>query len=626
MSYGLKEYSIVTIFLLLTPNEASLQVLNNFTQSPIFPKQTSLLFSRHLNILQWEYFLQYQKKFGNKLTLDMRENLRSTLQQVQTRDLWKDEHSLSIMLDYRISQRWRLKPTFSSQLLSDQLAGFDNDVTFNAGGIGFSYRPDINIELTSTATAKQQSQLEQKDSGYGLSASGQVSDFDYHGYRNNLFVSGQQDFFPQRHNSDLSLRYSIQRQFYQTTGDTLTIFVNRLRRDSFDSDNAGVFVRNLSQTHQGAENRLSYRMNSNSVFFMKNVLLANTFRVNNINDDSSQVRKDDAGFESRHEMSLSTTTEHWLASIGWHHRLRTRDDNKAREAKPDPFGRFPTVGFNTEDILVGLNVRSGLKITQSDSIGLYTAVAKFQYDTSDTTNPNDHDQLRWQGTLTHTHRFSQALLLKWHMSIFLNHFVFISRKFSSGNNWERHFQLSPEIIYIPSKHFYFRQQFLIRAKYQTYDFDEAQSSNRNIVNRQFIAKNSSRYHFCSSSQMELNMNLELAEQGRLFYELWRQRLALSWRNLELQVIYRQRLGAGWQITSGGNFFKQTRWEHRQDSEGDLTRVVKEEHTNFGPIWEVKYRPTNALEVLFAGNIQITNSSLTNTESIRNLDLTLHWFL
>ena len=253
------------------------------------------------------------------------------------------------------------------------------------------------------------------------------------------------------------------------------------------------------------------------------------------------------------------------------------------------------------------------------------SASKFQYSTSDTTNPNDHDQQKWQITFSHAHIFNEDLKIAWGASAFLNHFVFISKKFSSNNNWERNFQLTPEIIYTQGNRFYFRQRFTVRAKYQTYDFDEPETSNRNIVNRQFIINTFSVYRFSPKSRFEISANYELAEQGRFFYDLWRQTLALSWRNSEVQLFYKHKIGSQIYLSTGGSFFRQIRWEHKIKSDGKTEKIIKDKHTNYGPSIELSYRPNNSLEINFLGNIHFANSSRKKTDTINIFDINLNWF-
>ncbi|MFQ5754434.1 MAG: hypothetical protein ACE5HI_20845, partial [bacterium] len=502
-------------------------------------------------------------------------------------------------------------------ILKDPLAGFDNDVTFHSGTASFVYQPNQNIAFSPQISSKWQTQVEQSDQGLGIGIDAQINNVEFDGYKSDITVLGTKDFFPQRKNEDVKIRYRIERQFYSSTADTLTVIFDRLRRDTFDrlrmdhdsEETYAIFVRNLTQTNRGFENRLNYRLYPSMTLYLKNAIVATSFRVNNIMADETQVReKDDRGFESKHSINLTMRKPRWFGNIGWSFRTL------ARNSKRRSFiARHPSLGFDTDELFVNLALRGGLSITKSDSIGIYAAVSKFQYETSDSINPNDHDQLRWQFTLSHAHNFGSNLKLIWRGSTFLNHFVYISSKFSSGNNWERVFQLTPIIVYQPSENFTFRQSFTVRAKYQTYDFDDAETSNRNLVNRQFILTNSSKFALTPKSWVELGFNLELAEQGKLFYDLWRQRLALSWRNHEIQFLYRQRIGSNFVLAPGGNVFYQIRWIHKPNSEGVSEKSVKDTHTNLGPLLEISYRPSKSLEFVFLGNVQVVYAAGRETE-------------
>ncbi len=589
------------------------------------PQFTRLSFSQKLNIYEWNYLLNFSKTVDDRLRFGIKEDFSTTLQSISSRDLWKDTQTLTMSLDYPFSSTVSLGAEVFSHILTDPLTGFDNDVKFHSGTASLTYTPTPGVQISPSVSSRWQTQQQQSDQAFGYGLSANISEFEFYGYRSELSLNGEQDQFPERRNQDFSVRYRIQRQFYESTADTLILFVNRLRRDSFDSGVTGLFVRNLTQTNKGVENRLSYRIDDNTTLYLNSVLKSSGFRVNNFRQDSTDVRKDDSGFESRHALNVNHKRGRWHSRLQWISQFRSRDDNRPRQTSPDPFGRFPTVGFDTEETLVTLNMNNGFRLSRTDSLSLFASVSKFKYETSDTTNPNDHDQIKWQVTFSHSHQFNADLRLTWRASAFLKHFVFISSKFSGGNNWERNFQLSPEIVYSPDGPFTFRQRFTVRAKYQTYDFDDPVTSNRNIANRQYIVTNRSRYALTANDRIEFGFNIELAEQGKLFYDLWRQRLALSWRNAEIQLLHRHSFGSSWQLASGGSFFRQTRWEHRLNPQGERQKNIKDRHTNFGPVVELSFRPSQTLQVLFLGNIQFSKSSRRNTETINNFDLNVNWF-
>jgi hypothetical protein len=622
-------FEIFVFFLFMTYISTQLAIAQKKEASstfPYYPRYSKISFSQDLNIFQWNYVLNYQKTLNNQLQVEIAESFRSTLQRISAEDLWKDNQDLTISFRYPLANNVSLKTDFFSHLRSDPLAGFDNDVTLNSGSARIIYRPSPKISISPVLGSKWQTQLEQSDHGVSYGWDAQFNDIEVHGYKNDLTFLGAQDVFPQRINQDFKFRYKIERSFYEGTADTLIVFYERLRRDSFGADVDGLFIRNLTQSYKGLENRLSYSLAPNVSVLLKNSLLFTTFKVNNLRDKDVDLRKDDARFESSHALNLRVQKPTWFGNVNWSIRSGSRDDRRPQEKTVDPFkARHPSLGFNTDDVQVVLSLQAGSKVTSKDSLGLYSSVSRFQYDTSDTTNPNSHDQLRWHFNFSHERRFSKYLRLQWRASVFLNHFVYISSKFSSGNNWERVFQLMPVIYFQPSENFKFKQSFTVRAKYQTYDFDDPETSNRNIVNRQFILTNTSNLRLSSNTWAELKFHLEFSEQGKLFYQLWRQRLALSWRNQEIQILFRHKIGTNFVFAPGASFFHQLRWDYNVNPDGDLEKKLKGKHTNLGPVLEISYRPSDNLEVAFLGNTQIVYSSRRPTEHINNFDVNLNWF-
>ena len=626
MSATITKIIISLILFLLLKGFCFAQNTGGQSLSQFGSKYSKLNFRRQLNIYEWIYTFSFQKRLENKLEFKIDEAFSSTLQRISSEDRWKDNQNLTLNFKYPLSRKISFEPVFTSRILSDPLARFDNDIRFYSGAAQLNFQPSPNIKISPRVSSKWQTQVGQSDHGFGYGGEASVDDFDLFGYKSDISLLGQLDFFPMRRNEDLRVRYKIERQFYESTADTLVLIFDRLRRDTFGADTTQVFVRNLTQSNQGFENRLSYKVGENTLFFLKNSIFSTTFRVKNLKDETTDLRKDDSGFGSENSAKLSIRKLNWFTDVTWHYQFHSREDRRPRDTTPDPFGIHPSVGFDNEDILTGLGLRSGFRVDANDSLGISASVTKFQYTTSDTVTPNDHDQIKWQFTFTHSHQFSEDLRLVWRGSVFLNHFVFISRKFSGGNNWQRFIQLKPEVVYQPSKNLSIRQGFTVRAKYQTFDFDDAETGLRNTVNRQFIVFNKSHFALTSKSSFELGVNLELAEQGRFFINGWRQSLALSWRNQQVNAFYKKRIGANFHFSAGLNFFRQVRWNHKVDQEGKLKKSVRSKHTNFGPVWAVTFRPSSSLELLFFGNIDVVHSSGRSTKQINNFNLDLKWFL
>ncbi|MFQ5708396.1 MAG: hypothetical protein ACE5HO_13145 [bacterium] len=610
----------------LSARNAHAQPRAEANRPPTRLRFSKLTFNQDLNIFKWNYALNYQKELANRVQFEFAENFESTLQSITNHDLWKDNQDFRMTFKIPVSKTLSFNPEFQSYVLSDPLAGFDNDLQLYSGGGKLIFQPGPDIYFAPKVSSKWQTQVKQSDQGIAYGLETRIQNIDIQGYKNDFSFLGTQDYFPNRKNEDFKIQYRIERQFYEGTADTLILFLNRLRIDSFDSDAGGIFVRNLTQNNRGVENRLSYRLAPDVALFLRNSISSNTFEVNNLRDKEVDLRKDDKGFETNSNLSLSMQKPKWFGNVFWNFRSRERNDRRPKEKVVNPFlTRHPSLGFDTDQVNEALGLRGGLHLTRQDSLGVYASVSKFIYDTSDSTNPNSHDQLRWHFTFSHAHRFSPHLRLIWRANALLNHFVFVSSAFSSGNNWERIFQLTPEVYYQPSQNFYFRQIFTVRAKYQTYDFDDSETSNRNIVNRQFLLTNHSNFRLTRHTWLELSLNFELSEQGKLFYNQWRQRLALSWQNEEIQLFLKNHLGSGMVFSPGFAFFQQLRWDHIVNSDGTLSKRIKDKHTNVGPIFQLAFNPSPNLEFVVFGKTQFVISSQRKTDTINNIDVKLNWF-
>lgn len=595
-------------------------------QSPFFgPRYSNIRFSQDLNILTWTYALGYDRQLGDRLYFELRERHESTLQRITARDLWKDNQNFDMRFALKLNDHLTLGPSFSADVRSDPLAGFDNNASLFRGGATLAVRPNDHIYVAPRVVSKWQTQFGQSDHGFGFGGRAEIEDWELYGYESDFALTAERDFFPQRNNDDLTVRYQIHREFYENTADTLVVLLSRRRRDSFDADQEGVFVRNLVQSQRRLENRLSYRVATDVDFYLRTSFASDVFTVNNLRPEGHDVRKDDHGLEAATLVRLDVQKPTWFATAFWDYQSRSHDDRRPAEKIVDPFGsRHPSLGFDTDQIRVSLGLRGGWRFSSSDSVGAYAAVSKFRYDTSDSTNPNSHDQLRWHLTFSHEHTFSPALRLLWRGNVFLNHFVYIASAFSGGNNWERVFQLAPEIRYRPSAAVDIRQSFTARAKYQTYDFDDPETTNRNVVNRQFLLTNVTNLRLTQRTWLEMRVNLELAEQGKLFYHLWRQRLAFSWRNEEVRLLFRHRRGDKFVFAPGCSFFQQVRRSHQVTAEGELSSRVQGRHTNLGPMLQVTYRPSENLEITVMGRTQVAFSSQQPTDHFSHVDVKLNW--
>ena len=335
MSATIAKIIISLILFLLLKGFCFAQSTGGQSLSQFGSKYSKLNFRRQLNIYEWIYTFSFQKRLENKLEFKIDEAFSSTLQRISSEDRWKDNQNLTLNFSYPLSRKISFEPVFTSRILSDRLARFGNNLRFYSGVAQLNFQPNPNIKISPRVSSKWQTQVGQSDHGFGYGGEASVENFNLFGYKSDISLFGEQDFFPQRRNEDLRVRYKIERQFYESTADTFVIIFDRLRRDTFDRNTDEVFVRNLTQSNRGFENRLSYKVGSNTLLFLKSSVFASTFRVNNLKEETTDLRKDDSGFTFENSAKLNIRKSNWFTDVTWNYRFRSREDRRPGDATPD---------------------------------------------------------------------------------------------------------------------------------------------------------------------------------------------------------------------------------------------------------------------------------------------------
>src|SRR3990172_7285653 len=135
----IKTRYLFTFLIILLADISFSQKRQEKTQSEFQPKSAKLSFNQELNIYQWNYLLNYKKSINNHLDVNINEIFTSTLQNVASTDLWKDDQNLSIAFRFPLKANLSANAEFDSHILKDPLAGFDNDVTYNSGTASLTY-------------------------------------------------------------------------------------------------------------------------------------------------------------------------------------------------------------------------------------------------------------------------------------------------------------------------------------------------------------------------------------------------------------------------------------------------------------------------------------------------------
>ncbi len=537
---------------------------------------------------------------------------------------WKDDQNLSLMIDYNLLPGLVLQSGLSSINFLDRQSGFNNDIQTNTASFGFRFTPTPKVSASAYIGPKWDARFNQQDYGSHFSVDLSAYHFDWEGYDNSLQASLGQDRFAVRQNKNFNLNYVVQKEFAPGTADSLRIVTMNRRRDNYTS--LAGDIESLRENVKAIYNSLSYRVSGDvslsllSVLQFKNVELISysgttQLRQRKRNDQSVSndlvLNIDRERFDSRIRLSYWGQTQRYDIEMG---------------KTGLPFSR--RTAFITPDNQSGrltLSTDTGLKLTRADSLSAYVSVSRFQYDTPDTNNFDDRDELRINSRFIAVHVFSPFLKLELQANVNLYHLVYIFGERSADNNWNRIFRLKPSIDFTPGDRFGFKQSFEVLANYVDYDFEDPNVLTKSFVFRKFAMDDSLRWRIGRKTTLLFDYKLQLEENGQLSWEQWVERVLVTRRSHWMRAFWRYTLNKTFILSPGFTFYQRDEWRHRTDPFGVEVREKSASYSSYGPILRMRYSPSEKLQLVVDSVRQAVLAPNLDRYYINNIELRLNWY-
>ena len=170
-----------------------------------------------------------------------------------------------------------------------------------------------------------------------------------------------------------------------------------------------------------------------------------------------------------------------------------------------------------------LSLQSITMPTNADSISLELSYSLLRYDTPDTTNYNDRDELWFNIGVGYARRITPEFTTSICADVYLNHLVYLSKKQSANNNWNRVIRLEWENSFQPSE--FFRTLLLteVLANYTVSDYEKQVASVKSYAFRQFRLEDSTQWYFNQSVGLNFQGAVRLSERGILRWKEFSER-------------------------------------------------------------------------------------------------------
>ncbi|MBN2357682.1 hypothetical protein JXO59_16330, partial [candidate division KSB1 bacterium] len=371
-------------------------------------------------------------------------------------------------------------------------------------------------------------------------------------------------------------------------------FFNDRRRDNYTSEWGD--IESLREGAKGVENALIYGITPTLNLRLQNAYMLRNVELVSYSSGASQRRRKRHDEIGDHSLILYWHPQRYYGRLTLSYFSQTQKYDIARSDSHLPFSsRTAFITPDNESNRLFLGVESALPLGRRDSLFYYTSISRFQYDTPDTNNFDDRDELRINSKLVWAHTLRPSLRCEIHASVNFYHMVYIYGERSADNNWNRIIRLRPIVTFAPHRSFKWVQSFEVLANYVDYDFEEMDVRTKSFVFRKFAYDDSMRISFSPRTSALIDYRLQLEENGELFWDAWKERLLTTRTSHWLQVRLSYASSAVLQWSPGYTFYSRDEWRHENES-GTLRRRKYQSFSSHGPMIAITYFPSKKIRM------------------------------
>lgn len=612
------------LLMLLMPGRNAAQIAPMAMSTSAAAAPATVRMRQELNNYLWQFDASRTVALSRRWQWRFSEQFRTSMLRLGRADeKWKDDHAFATALGFRLYPALQLYTLFRSLSFYDRQTGLNNDVRSHAVGAGALYTPLQAVRLGLQGGPKWESRLGFRDRGFFLSGDGAISPVEWGGYYNHAQAQYEMDSYALRRNHDAHVVYAVSRRFSAASSDSLRLYSIDRRRDNYTSGLGE--VESLREGNRGLENLLSYGLGPWAYLQLRNAIQFRNVELISSGADRSerQRRRNDHLGDHALELFFARNRLNGRMAVSWITQTQKYDIAKGKPGSPfSSFTAFITPDNQSSRLqwLAELTAPMGRR----DSLYLYGSISRFQYDTPDTNNFDDRDELRMNSQLVYGHLFNRALRLELQASVSLYHMVYILGERSADNNWNRIIRLRPVIHYTPSRALRWHHSFEVLANYVDYDFDELAIQTKSFVFRKFAWEDSLRLALTARSAVRVDYRLQLEENGQLYWEAWRERVLTTRQSHWLQLRLVHEPGGRFVLAPGYGFYSRDEWRHDRDAAGVENKTRAQTFSSHGPLVSISYAPSPRTRLTFDGQRRRVNPYQQKRYTINTLDIRLDW--
>ncbi len=539
-------------------------------------KVVSVSFDRLLNTFLWNGQLRDSIQ-NNDGGFRIDQTLHSRLIRTDQSST-QDEYEGRTVGFLNIADRWKIWTTVSSSVLTDSRSAELGSLAQHQLLGGLAYLPDERTRGVLLGGFELNTQLSEHDRGFAYSGAFDASNIKVQDIQTNVQTQWSQSLLGKRSPHDGGINVGMVREFQDKSNDSLYLRYDTQRREFYTTADSGLgrlysithnlFRRDAQEFKVG--NRLRYSISPGAQLSIDagifNRSIDRGFRFKNYGDPSSIVL--DARIQEFQIHGSMNLRWEIADSVRWDVGLLYSEREERHTIVDDPSVSVSATQPQASSARRLENVSRmtsfvsdwNAAVSEQDQFRLRSSANLLQYDTPDSLNTDDRDELLVTLSAEESHTFSSYCSVTLTADITLNHLVYISRFESANNNWNRVFRFSPAVTYTPVEWLRSVNRAEVLANYTVYDFEEQVSAVKSFAFRQASWTDSTIVQLSRRVEFELIGSVRLYERGILKWQEFKERPENYFveKTLWPRVIVlfgRARMGVGYR------FFSQDRYRY-----------------------------------------------------------------
>lgn len=572
----------------------------NMGTAPLDGRRFSTLeFSRALQTFLWSGNIFYQQPFKDGL-VDFRQTRKSRLIRsgVNAR---QDEWGTLLNISTNLSEHWGVAGMGSfSSLTDNQQLGLGN-LSRHRLLLGPEYTVSEKAGAVAMGGYEWASQENTHDRGFSALGRLWLRDLPVEEFFLGLTAGTDRSVLRPRSLTADSISFSLRREFSGTSLNRLSVLVTHQEREfyvvadpavrqDFQREN-NIYRRKAVEA--GIVDTLSVESVRSSLlivggFFSRTI--DRGYRYKSFSNPSA-IMLDNRIRETRLHGSAAVTARllKWLETDA---RVTYEEREERHSVSDDPL--VTDQAYAKQDLaakrLANTAARTSLalglrsKISEKDLLNLTGSASILRYDTPDSLNIDDRDEMLLIFGIEGVHRFSRSLNLSLLADVTLSHLVYLHRLQSANNNWNRIVRLRSEVDYVPDGRLKTRVSAEVVANYTVYDFEDQALSIKSFSFRQVSWSDSTVWRIGRGLSLTVLATVRLYERGILKWDEFKERPENYFVEQSYWPQLTAELSTGLTISFGYRFFSQTRFRYEGRSRRPEQRIE-----NSGPTVSVAWK-------------------------------------